>query len=154
MSIETDNWDKPRPSLISGAGEIGSDEGTQLGSVSISLHNGEILPKIKKRVNDSYPRMMDEFDTILKDMLDLFSKKQDDYGPNNIGLGKSIVTDPDDIKDSSFGLIIRMNDKIQRLLHLAKNNKEPNNESIDDTLLDIANYCVMLKIVRKGLWGK
>ena len=37
---------------------------------------------------------------------------------------------------------------------LDKEKKNPNNESIDDTLTDIANYCVMAQIVRRGNWGK
>ena len=32
--------------------------------------------------------------------------------------------------------------------------KEPNNESIDDTLIDIANYAVIALIVRSKLWGQ
>ena len=47
-----------------------------------------------------------------------------------------------------------MNDKIQRLLNLTMNKQEPNNESIEDNLLDIANYAAMGIIVNKGLWGQ
>ena len=41
-----------------------------------------------------------------------------------------------------------------RFLNLTMQNKKPNNESIDDTLIDIANYAVMALIVRSKLWGK
>ena len=97
---------------------------------------------------------MDDFDDIQRSMLQVFCEKQDDYGPSNIGLGKSILETKEDIKHSTTGLIIRMSDKIHRLLHLDKENKNPNNESIDDTLIDIANYCVMTQIVRRRNWGK
>ena len=53
-----------------------------------------------------------------------------------------------------LGLAIRMNDKIQRLLNLSLSDKEPNNESVDDTLMDIGNYCVMALIVKSKNWGK
>lgn len=34
------------------------------------------------------------------------------------------------------------------------NPKDPKNESIDDTLLDLANYAIITMILRKGKWGK
>ena len=52
-----------------------------------------------------------------------------------------------------------MNDKIQRLLNLYKKqifkSTEVNqNESIEDTCIDIMNYANMLNVVRKGKWGR
>tara|TARA_R100001015_G_C4463141_1_gene49348 strand:+ start:78 stop:497 length:420 start_codon:yes stop_codon:yes gene_type:complete len=121
---------------------------------SIEVHKGEPLPHIISKIKENYPMMTDEFDTILKRMFELFCKKQDDYGPSNIGLGKAILETDEDMRNSLIGLTIRMNDKIQRLLNLTLNNKEPNNESVDDTLMDIANYCVMPLIVKDKKWGK
>ena len=55
-------------------------------------------------------------------------RKQRDYGHENIRrLGRT-------------GLIIRCHDKIARLENLCGSHFEPNNESIDDTLLDIVGY--------------
>ena len=121
---------------------------------SIEIHKGDPLPQIIGRVKRKYPMMTDEFDTILKSMFELFCKKQDDYGPSNIGLGKAVLETDKDMQNSLTGLTIRMNDKIQRLLNLTLNSKEPNNESVDDTLMDIANYCVMALIVKDKKWGK
>ena len=53
-----------------------------------------------------------------------------------------------------LALSIRMNDKINRMINLLRNNKEPNNESIEDTLIDLANYSVMALIVKRGKWSK
>ena len=64
------------------------------------------------------------------------------------------VKTDEDVRLSLIGLGTRLNDKISRLLNLTMNNKEPKNESIDDTLIDIANYAVMGLIVRSKLWGK
>ena len=95
-----------------------------------------------------------EFYLITQEMQELFMQKQEDYGPTNVGMGKSVVEDEVDIKVSLMGLSIRMNDKIQRLLNLTLHNKEPKNESLEDTLIDIANYAVMGLIVNRGKWGK
>ena len=101
-----------------------------------------------------YPKTLKEFETIQKEMLYLFCEKQLDYGPTNIGLGNSKVEKDGDIQLSLIGLGTRLNDKISRFLNLTMNNKKPKNESIDDTLIDIANYAVMALIVRSKLWGK
>jgi len=47
-----------------------------------------------------------------------------------------------------------MNDKIQRLMNLTRDGVVPNNESIEDTLVDIGNYAIMSIIVKKGVWSK
>lgn len=40
-------------------------------------------------------------------------------------------------------LLIRLDDKLNRAKQLLLNNKNENNESINDTLLDLANYALM-----------
>jgi len=50
------------------------------------------------------------------------------------------------------GIIIRLNDKILRLKTLAYHKSEftaPCNESIDDTLMDIANYANIALVLRE-----
>ena len=86
--------------------------------------------------------------------LELFCLKQQDYGPKNIGMGSKVVDTDEKVKRSLLALSVRINDKIQRLLNLTMNNQDPNNESIDDTLIDIANYAVMALIVQRKQWGK
>ena len=87
-------------------------------------------------------------------MLDLFLRKQADYGPTNVGMGSEVVDTDNKVKRSLMGLSVRLNEKVQRLLNLTLNNKEPNNESFDDTLIDIANYAVMALIVQRKVWGR
>ena len=108
----------------------------------------------REEIRIRYPETLKEFETIQKEMLYLFCEKQLDYGPTNIGMGKSKVEESKDIELSLMGLGTRLNDKISRFLNLTLQKKEPNNESIDDTLIDIANYAVMALIVRSKLWGK
>ena len=87
-------------------------------------------------------------------MLELFCDKQADYGPTNIGMGNAVVDTDEDVKRSLLGLSVRMNDKVQRLLNITLNDRKPNNESVEDTLMDLANYSVMALIVMRKVWGK
>lgn len=63
--------------------------------------------------------------------LDVLIRKQRDYGPENIR------------RFGRKGLIVRLHDKIARLENLDSSGQTPENESIQDTLLDIANYCAI-----------
>ena len=83
-----------------------------------------------------FPKTCTEFSKIQDEMLELFMRKQADYGPTNVGMGSEVVDTDSKVKRSLTGLSVRMNDKIQRLLNLTFNNKEPENESIEDTLID------------------
>ena len=105
-------------------------------------------------IEKKYPKMINEFETITHDMLQLFCMKQQDYGPKNIGMGEEVVDTDKKVKRSLTSLSVRMNDKIQRLLNITFNNRTPNNESVEDTLIDIANYAVMALIVHRKLCGK
>ena len=103
---------------------------------------------------DEYPETCKEFEDIQSEMFKLFLRKQADYGPTNVGMGSEVVDTDDKVKRSLIGLSVRMNDKVQRLLNLTLNNKVPNNESLEDTFIDIANYAVMALIVQRKQWGK
>lgn len=77
---------------------------------------------------------------------DTLVKKQLDYGPGNINNAPGGPIN---------GLLVRMNDKMERLKHLTYHSDgEPLNESIDDSFLDIANYAVIAMMVRNGTWPK
>lgn len=71
----------------------------------------------------------------------LFDKKQSDYGSRNIsGFG-------------TFGIIVRMNDKFERLKTLlGKKRRKPQNESIMDSLRDISNYANIAIMVETNKW--
>ena len=68
--------------------------------------------------------------------LALLVRKHEDYGPGNI------------LAFGNLGVLVRMNDKVERLKHLSKSGKEPKNETIEDTLRDIANYAVIALMLR------
>lgn len=64
-------------------------------------------------------------------LVETLIRKQRDYGPENIR------------RFGRQGLMVRMHDKIARLENLVTNEKSPNNESIDDTVMDIAGYAAI-----------
>ena len=119
---------------------------------------GDRIAIMKKKrntdVEEVYPRMCVSFETITDEMFELFKKKQSDYGPTNIGMGNRTIDTDGDVEKSMIGLTVRMNDKIQRLMNLVLDRKSPQIESFEDTLIDIANYAVMAKLVINKEWGK
>jgi hypothetical protein len=101
-----------------------------------------------------YPEMMVLFKEIQAEDYAIFASKQKDYGPGNIALGTTLSTEADR-RMSLTGLIIRMNDKIQRLLNLVvKTNRAPENESIADAFMDLSVYGIIARIVKEGKWAK
>ena len=100
-----------------------------------------------------WPEMTAEFRKLQREQYELFLHKQHDYGPSNISVGTQLSTD-DEIKLSLTGLWFRMNDKIQRLKQLVIHNQEPENESLMDSFMDLANYALIAQLVKKQVWGK
>lgn len=77
-------------------------------------------------------------DEVLRELRGILVNKQRDYGHSNI-------TD-----FGEFGVLVRLNDKVCRLKNLLTKNKEPKNESIDDSWVDTANYAIIAIMLRKG----
>ena len=83
--------------------------------------------------------------SLMKEYLEMFKKKQASYGPGNIA------------KAGEKGVVLRMNDKLERLWRLvwqAKPNTLVDDESIEDTYFDMAGYALIAILVRRGLWPK
>lgn len=77
---------------------------------------------------------LNEYQQIINKLYKIYIDKNHDYG-NSF----------DDTCDE-FGLVapvIRMNDKIKRCKSVLKNNDFKVNESLEDTISDLANYCIM-----------
>lgn len=77
-----------------------------------------------------------EMEGIFKEMLELYAKKNKDYGNS---FDKSLD------EDGLIVLKIRLGDKFNRFNSLIKQNYtyEVKDESLRDTLIDLANYAVM-----------
>tara|TARA_R100000084_G_C4500880_1_gene78148 strand:- start:57 stop:425 length:369 start_codon:yes stop_codon:yes gene_type:complete len=105
-------------------------------------------------IEKTYPETAKEFQQLQYEQYALFCKKQMDYGPSNISMGTSLIND-EEKRLSLVGLIVRINDKVQRLLNLmVKNNREAQNEPAIDAFKDLACYGIIAQIVQKGKWGK
>lgn len=86
---------------------------------------------------------MDKFMThekICKKLTELYKRKNHDYGDS---FGKSFV---------EYGMTmpcIRLEDKLNRLKALTRKDAEVMDETIDDTLMDLANYAIMTLVERE-----
>lgn len=74
---------------------------------------------------------------------DVLVKKQNDYGPKNIAMAPGGALN---------GLRVRMHDKLSRINHLIENGATPENESLKDSFLDMANYSIIAMMVLDGEW--
>ena len=71
-------------------------------------------------IKDNYPSTEKEFQALLNKMYLTFCKKQFDYGPGNIAMGTSLKNEKE-VNTALFGIIVRLNDKINRLINLSTN---------------------------------
>lgn len=94
--------------------------------------------------------ILDDADVFEYDILDiadelasLLLKKQKDYGPKNISQSPGGALN---------GLRVRMHDKIARINHLIDSGNTPENESLEDSYKDLANYSIIALMVLRGKW--
>ena len=85
----------------------------------------------------------DDVEVILQSLYDVMLKKHEDYGPMNIAGAPGGAIN---------GLRVRMYDKLARLNNLIDTGDTPNYESIEDTLIDLANYAIIGLLVQRGQW--
>ena len=80
-----------------------------------------------------------EHHKIALEIAELLDRKRADYGTENIK------------KFGSYGVLVRVSDKVERLINLSKRNNKPNFESVEDTWRDIAGYAILALIeLREG----
>ena len=104
-------------------------------------------------INKKYPETSKMFQDMQFEQWELFCKKQKDYGPKNISVGSNLETE-EEVKLALTGLWFRMNDKMQSFQQIVINNQEPENESLTDTFMDLANYALIAQLVKEKVWGK
>ena len=104
-------------------------------------------------IEKTYPETAKEFQQLQYEQYALFCKKQMDYGPSNISMGTGVGTAVN-VKLATTALVVRINDKIQRLLNLVvTNDREAQNEPIEDAFKDLSVYGIIAQIVKNGQWG-
>src|SRR5699024_2319202 len=72
------------------------------------------------------------------EIIDVLISKQRDYGHSNI------------TRYGIAGVIVRLSDKIARLNNLAARGLQPENETIQDTLVDIIGYTLIIRMLLNG----
>lgn len=98
---------------------------------------------LEKQLFESLGCTEEQTHSFIQEVLDdivLFDQKQRDYGPTNI---------------SAFGekgVLVRTNDKMARLINLVWSDKDPTNESVEDSWRDLSVYGVIARLVRTGRW--
>jgi len=86
---------------------------------------------------------LEDAKTITIQLLTILYRKHEDYGPLNISGAPG---------GAMNGLRVRMYDKLARLNNLVDTGDTPNYESIEDTLIDLANYAIIGLLVQRGQW--
>ena len=88
-------------------------------------------------MTEEFARRVRDHEDICNYLHDLYIRKNRDYG--------SSVTDT----FNKYGLVsflVRIEDKLNRLKSLRDKDPKVTNESIKDTLIDMANYCIMTRM--------
>lgn len=89
------------------------------------------------------PKYLDEsFEQVCLELRDMFIKKHKDYGKGNI------------LDTKELGIAFRISDKLNRLKHLLANKQSPQNESIEESWIDIGVYSVIAVLYRRGWFQK
>ena len=111
------------------------------------------MSKAVKFIEETYPETAKEFKKVQAEQWETFCQKQMDYGPSNISMGTG-VGEAINVKLATTALVIRINDKIQRLLNLVvSNDRDAQNEPVEDAFQDLSVYGIIAQIVRNGKWG-
>jgi hypothetical protein len=76
---------------------------------------------------------------------ELLIRKHKDYGPKNISGSPGGPIN---------GLRVRMHDKLARINNLYESGATPENESLRDSFIDMANYALIALLVIDGDWEK
>ena len=105
--------------------------------------NTELEQTIHKSL-DIQTDMGKEMVKVAIECLQLFDKKQQDYGSSNIGLSGEI------------GVAVSLQDKVSRMRHILKKQSSGdstvNNESLEDSYKDTANYGMIGVLLNRQLW--
>ena len=89
------------------------------------------------------PKYLDEaFEIVTKKMLEMFRKKHKDYGKGNI------------LDMGELGIAFRISEKFSRIKHLLMTGKKPENESVEESWIDIGVYAVIAVLLKRSWFRK
>lgn len=137
-------------------------EQSKIGTPDYSMSLNSVYSKLNKLPPDNielhpteqkYPEQTKRFREILDEMYQVHLKKNADYSPYNI-----LVT-------GMRGCVTRLWDKSARFFNLMgldiktyvwteEKMNMVEDEDVNQTIIDWANYCIITRIFREGKWGK
>ena len=80
----------------------------------------------------THSERVEQYQAVHEELLDLFARKNADYGDTFAIHGPA-------------GVLMRINDKLQRCMHVSRTGiRLVNTERLRDTAADLANYAIML----------
>jgi transcriptional regulator with GAF, ATPase, and Fis domain len=129
-----------------------STEKSTLTSQDMERRNKTMTKSVKEKdvtefMMKEYPTLMNSIKNHMNTCFSLMAKKQMDYGMGNIAMNGNK-------KLALLGIMIRINDKVQRALNILEKDQDPNNESLEDTAQDITNYGAIFNTVLNDEWKK
>lgn len=102
----------------------------------------------REALAEQYEAEFKEFAQVVKDYAQgnatLLLMKHRDYGPKNIANAPGGALN---------GLRVRIHDKTARINHLIDSGATPQNESLRDSFIDLANYALIALLVLDGKWA-
>jgi len=110
-----------------------------------------IIPTPPKEAILSQQTMLQYYQEITQKMYDIIKTKNQDYA----GAGEAftnfnqIELITKGVVSREFGTIVRMTDKLSRVVRLLQNTNQVLDEKIEDTLMDLANYSILLILMLK-----
>ena len=107
--------------------------------------------RVVQLFEECYPHLSQAFYASLQEQVNLVARKMLDYGIDNMKAGTNLKSE-DDIKFALEGIWFRISDKVARWKNLLRTGKSPDNESLYDTFMDIANYAIFAKLISRGIW--
>lgn len=89
-----------------------------------------------------------QFKKELDEMLALTSRKNADYADDNDAFANFKIIEHLSANriTAAQGFVVRMSDKLQRIVNLTARENKVADEKITDTLRDLAVYCLLFKI--------
>jgi hypothetical protein len=91
---------------------------------------------------------IERFEEITSQMLEITKAKNRDYSWNSLRFKnfETISFLTDDKISTEFWILVRITDKLSRIATILNTEAKVKDEAITDTLLDLANYAIILKI--------
>ena len=93
-------------------------------------------------VSNNPEHLEEAFEEVCRILKDVFVKKHKDYGKDNI------------LEMGELGVAFRETEKVSRLKHLLRENREPQYESMEENWIDVAVYAVIAIMLRRGWFQK